>query len=205
LPVLAAAVALVAGGGTALAGDGTGASAGTRCDRIWAKLAEKRGVSVEQLKAQWRAKLIARVDAAVKAGRLTDARAAELKAGIAKSTGCLTGVKRANSAPKHTTKFHAGALLPSAVADYLGLSKEAIATELRKGSSLAAIATKQGKSVDGLKALFLKPLKTRLDEAVAKGRLKADWRDAALARFEKFVDTLVQRSFTFRFKPRGTS
>jgi hypothetical protein len=186
---------LVFGCGAALADDGTGNGVGTRCDRMWTKLAEKRGVTVEQLKAQWRAKAIARIDAAVTAGRLTEARATALKTRMASSTGCLSHAKRGD-AEKRVPKLHRGGFFfTSAITGYLGLSRDALTAELRKGTSLAAIAAEQGKSVDGLKALFLNPLKTRLDAAVAKGRLKAEWRDGMLARYQKMIDALVQRSF----------
>jgi hypothetical protein len=199
IAVLIAVGAMVVGGGAALAGDGSGTGSQTRCDRIWERLAEKRVVTVEQLKAQWRAKVIARIDAAVKAGRLSEARAAELRAKTAASTGCLSGDKRGDRDGKRPPKFHHGGFFfASAISGYLGLSKDALVAELRSGSSLAAIAAKQGKSVDGLKALFLNPLKARLDAAVAKGRLQPEWRDSAIVRYQKFIDALVQRSFKAR-------
>ena len=65
---LAGSALLLVGGGAALAAAG-GGDRGTRCDERLAKIAERRGVTVEQLQADVKARLLARIDAAEKAGR----------------------------------------------------------------------------------------------------------------------------------------
>jgi hypothetical protein len=197
--VLVAAACVLVGAGGAPAADGNG-SGTSRCERMWAKLAEKRGVTVEQLRAQWRAKAAERIDAAVAKGRLGAARAAELKARLAKLTGCPSGERRAHRTPKQ----HRGGFMASAIvrttSTFLGLSPAQLRAELLEGTTLATLAEKQGKSVSGLKALFLGPFTARLDAAVAKGRLKPEWRDRMVAGYTRFVDALVTRSFGARAK-----
>ena len=69
---LAGAVALFAGGASALAdAGGTGTQ---RCDQLLAKIAEKRGVSPDELRANLEARLLARIDGAENAGKISAGR-----------------------------------------------------------------------------------------------------------------------------------
>ena len=68
--VLAGAGALLVSGGAALASKSDGDRT-TRCQERLARIAERRGVTVEQLEADIKARLLARVDTALAAGRIT--------------------------------------------------------------------------------------------------------------------------------------
>jgi hypothetical protein len=108
------------------------------------------------------------------------------------------GAQRAGPRPGGAGKVgHRGGLL-KAVADYTGLTNQQLVTKLRAGQSLAQVAVAQGKTVAGLKQAILAPVKTRLNKLVTDKRITPAQRDQALARFEKRLDTLVNRSF----KPR---
>ena len=63
--VFAASATLLVGGGAALAAS-AGGDRGSMCEQRLAKIAENRGVSVEQLQADIKARLLARIDAAEK-------------------------------------------------------------------------------------------------------------------------------------------
>jgi hypothetical protein len=189
--VLAAAVAavvLAAGASSALAADRP-----SLVDQVAARL----GVTPEQLRSAFRATLVARVDAAVAAGRLTPEQGARLKDRIAKANGLGLGAvagKRKALGQKLGKQLSA----KGPVATYLGMTRAALVAELRKGQSLAQIATARGKSVDGLVTAMVAPLKARLAKAVENDRLTKQRADALLERITDHVERLVQRSWTPR-------
>jgi len=192
--VAAALAALVLGAGAngALAADRP-----TPTDEIAARL----GVSPEQLRAAARAALVARVNAAVAAGKLTSEQGARLKARIAKANGLGLGARRAFAEKR---RAFGDRLAKSAkrgpVAEYLGMTREALRAELRKGQSLAQIARARGRSVDGLVAAMVAPVKERLAKAVASKRLTQQRADALLEQITDRLERLVQRTFA----PRAT-
>ena len=187
LAALVGGTALLAGGGTALAAQGDGDRA-ARCQALMAKIAERRGVSVEQLQASIAARLTARVDAALAAGRISPERAARLKERISQGVLCKGAVVKVKLA-RH------GAL--RAAARYLGLTPAQLKAEL-PGMSLAALAAEQGKSVDGLKAAMLAPATARIARLVDAGRIPQARADLALERLAKLVDRLVAKTFPAR-------
>lgn len=174
---------LVVGGGVALAGNGSG-DRSARCEARLAKIAERRGVTVEQLKADIQARLLARVDAALAAGRITSERAAKLRQRIADASFC----------PGHRRHVVGIRALLSAAADYLDLSKAALRMQL-PGTSLATLAEKQGKSVEGLKAAMLAPAEERLEKAVEAKRVTQTQADERLEKLEQRVDRLIAKTF----------
>jgi hypothetical protein len=184
IAALVGGAALLAGGGTALAAQGDGDRA-ARCEARLAKIAEKRGISVEQLKANVTARLTARVDAALAAGKISPERAAKLKERISHGVLCKGAVVKVKLARHGAVR---------AAAKYLGLTGQELRAQL-PGTSLAALAEKQGKSVDGLKAAMTAPAKARLAKAVEAGRITQARADQALERLAKLVDRLVTKTF----------
>lgn len=191
LGALAGAAVLVAGGGTALAGQaGDGTKREARCDERLARIAERRGVSVAELEAQIRARMTERVEKALQAGRIDAARAARLKERISEANICHAGAKVAKAQ-------HAKGGVLRAAAAYLGLTKAELRAQL-PGTSLAALAQKQGKSVAGLESAMLAPAKAKLAKAVDAGRLPQARADRILERLEALVERLVQKTFPAR-------
>jgi len=196
--------ALLVGGGTALAAQSNGVQgnrAGSDGDRAahckarLAKIAEKRGVSVEQLEAAIKARLTARVDAALKAGRISPDLATKLKARIAQ--GELCKAPAASAKPAGNGLLGLGALELKAVTDYLDLSPVQLMTQL-PGTSLAALAEKQDKSVEGLEKAILAPAKAGLAKAVQSGHFSQARADQALERLQTIVARLVEFTFPAR-------
>ena len=188
IAAFAGTAALLVGGGTALAGQGDG-SRSARCQERLAKIAEHRGVSVAQLEAEIKARLLARVDAAEKAGRISSERAAKLRERIEEGSLCAGG--------RHF-KVRLGVRgMFRAAADFLGLTNAELRAQL-PGTSLSALAQKQGKSVDALKAAMLTPAKAKLAQAVESGRITQARADQALERLENLVERLVQKQFPAR-------
>lgn len=179
---LVGATTMLVGGSAALAGNGKGQE---RCEARLAKIAEKKGVSVDALKAGMQSKLLARIEAAVQAGKISPERAAALKQRVAEGNLCRVG---------HVRKHMAARGMMRAAAEFLGLSKEQLKAQL-PGTSLAALAQKQSKSVDALKAAMVAPAKERLAKAVANGKIAQAKADAALAKLEQQATKLAEKVF----------
>ncbi len=185
----AVAVAALAGGGAALAAGGLGSDEDQQA--IIDDAAKRLGVEPQALEEALEDALGARLDEAVKEGRLTEEQAAELKERLENGTLPLFGGR----GPGHHHGgfgFHGPELLDAA-ASYLGVTEAELRTELEGGKSLADVAKAEGKSVDGLEAALTNAVEKQLDDAVKAGRLTEAQRDEALDRFEEHVDDFVAR------------
>jgi len=185
LGAVAASAAVLVGGGAALAASGA-VDRGTRCEGRLARVAEKRGVSVEQLQGDMKTRLLARIDAAEKAGRISPERAALLRQRVSEGSLC--------AGRQHVRARIAVRGMVRAAADFLGLDREELRTQL-PGSSLAGLAEKQGKSASALEAAMIAPAKARLVTAVANGRITQAHADIALDRLEKVAERLAAKVF----------
>jgi len=81
-----------------------------------------------------------------------------------------------------------------AAAAYIGVSVKELRTQLKGGKSLGDVATAHGKSVSGLEAAILAGAKTRLDAAVAAGKLTAEQAAERLEKLQNRVHELVTRT-----------
>ena len=141
-----AALVAVLGGGAAVAA--TQLSPAEESDAIVADAAKQLGVSADKLDAALKQALENRVDAAVEAGTLTAAQAAELKERIAGRRG-PAGRGRAGPRPPH--RGHHGFVDFAAAADYLGVTEAKLrGASLEDGDTLAEIAKANGKTAAGL-------------------------------------------------------
>jgi hypothetical protein len=97
---------------------------------------------------------------------------AVLAAGGAFAAVSATGqgnLRRPSSAQRHAQRAHAKARDLAAAASYLGISKAALASELRAGKSLAQVASATaGKSVGGLIEAIEAAKKARLSAQAAR-------------------------------------
>ena len=191
--ILSAAAALLAVGMLAL-----GATSAPAADKpsVADDVAQRLGITTERLQAAFKASLTARVDAALAAGKLTPEQAAKLKERIAGAKGLGLGAKRGFAAKQQALLKGIGARAKSlgAAADYLGLTREELRTELQGGKSLAQVATAEGKTVDGLVSAILAPVKERLAKAVSAKRLTQQRADELLERLTNRVEKRVARS-----------
>ena len=176
---------LLIGGGTALAASGDG-DRSTRCEERLAKAAEKRGVSVEQLRADIQARLLARIDAAEKTGRISSERAAKLRERVAEANFC--------GARKHVHARFVTRGMVRAAAAFLGLDRAELKAQL-PGNSLAGLAEKQEKSTASLKAAMVAPAKARLAKAAADGKVTEARATMAAERLDKLADRLATKVF----------
>lgn len=185
---LLGAAAVLVGGGAALAGI-NGSKAST-CEARLARIAANRGIDAAQLRAQVQARLLARIDAAEQAGKISPERAARLRQRVDDGNICraLATHRRAHLAARGMVRAAAG---------FLGLDRQELRAQL-PGTSLGALAAKQGKSVQALENAMLAPAKARLTKAVADGKVTKEQAATALERLGKLADTLANRVFPAR-------
>ena len=79
----------------------------------------------------------------------------------------------------------------NAVASYLGVTKAELRTARENGTSLAQLATQQGKSVAGLKQAIYDAAKSDLDKAVAAGRITSAQETRMLSGLQSHLDDMV--------------
>jgi hypothetical protein len=178
-----ASIAAVAGGGAAVAATALG-SPEEESKAIVDDAAKQLGVTPAQLTAALKQALENRVDAAVAAGRLTQAQADALKADIEAGDVPLLGFGGGHEVHGHVFGL-------DAAATYLGLTQDELRTALESGKSLAQVAQDEGKSVDGLVDALVAAAKERLDADVAAGRLTDAQRQSMLADLQDRITELV--------------
>jgi hypothetical protein len=197
-------------------------------------VAKRLNVTPAQLNSAVKAAFLDRLDAAVKAGMLTQAQANRIKQRIEQSPnvplfpgppegrglgpdhdfgppgppgphGLLAprdlgpGRDFGPAGPPPPGMFGgpgpAGAHGPlAAAAQYLGVSDIQLMSELRSGRSLAQVAKARGKSVTGLEQAMIVSARTRLDRAVATGRLTKAQEQLLLSRLSARISRLVERA-----------
>ena len=185
----AGAALAVAGGGAALAqaNGSLGGDNGAESKAVVNDVAKQLGVDPTELTEALKQALANRVDAAVEAGRLTEAQGTELKARIQAGTFPLFG--RGGFGPGARVGHGFGHL--DAAATYLGVTEEALRTSLQSGKTLAQVAKDKGKSVDGLVTALVADATKKLDAAVAAGRLTKAQRDELVSGLEERTTVLV--------------
>jgi ribosomal protein S20 len=175
------------------AASSTAADSPSLADDVAARL----GIAPDKLRQAFRDAIAARIDAAVKAGKLTPEQGAKLKERLSKANGL--GLRlRGRLAMKHPGLVRGihRALRLGPVTNYLGVTPQELRSELRAGTSLAQIAIAHGKTVDGLVDAIVAPAKARLDRAVEKGQLTRQRADELLSRLTDAIEQAVRRTHT---------
>ena len=204
------AVAVVAGGGAALAATKPW-SPHEESQAVINDAAKQLGVTPTQLTDALEKALENRVDDAVSAGLLTKAQGDALKKQIESGVGVFPfgfGFRFGGPGEKpFGFGFHARFDKLSAAASYLGLSESALSSQLAQGKTLAQIAKQQGKSVDGLVGAMVKAADDKIDAAVKAGHLTKTQADDLKADLEKRITNLVNGDspfdHAFRFRAPG--
>jgi hypothetical protein len=194
----AAVVAVVAAGGAVAATQIL--SPKEQSEAVVDDAARQLGIEPSQLDAALKKALENRVDAAVAAGRLTKEQGEAIKARIASGEVPLFGFGRHHGRFGHRGPF--GAKLDAA-ASYLGVSEDALRSELRDGKSLAQVARDHGKSVDGLVEALVDRADKKLDAAVAAGRLTKAEKQEMLEGLRARITDLVNGRFPPPFERFG--
>jgi hypothetical protein len=144
-------------------------------------VAKRLNVTPAQLESAIKGAFLDRLNAAVKAGTLTQAQATQIEQRL-QQTGTIPffgpralggGLGRFFFAPRGPTlrmRLGKGGAL-AAAAGYLGLTRAQLMKDLASGQTFAQIAKAQGKSLQGLESAVLAAFRSRLDSAVAAGRI----------------------------------
>jgi hypothetical protein len=182
---IAVLVIAVAGAGAAIGATGTGTPQ-EESKAVIDATATDLGVSSASLTAALKKALIARVDAALAAGNLTGAQATDLKARINSGEVPLVGLGGGHRGGPGVGGIagtgHFGEL--EAAASYLGLTATELRTAQDGGKTLAAIATEQGKNVDGLVDAMVSAVTKNVNAAVTAGTVTDAQRDSILSGLE---------------------
>jgi hypothetical protein len=218
----AAGLALVAGAAGAAYAVSSGSS-GTR-QAFLNDVAGRLHVTPQQLKDAVAGAVADRLAADVKAGRLTQAQADEIKRRATEHGGLpflgppppgpggpgpppFGGPPRFGGPPPGAPGPIMAGL--DAAAKYLGLTDAQLQTRLRSGKSLAQVAATQNKPVDGLKSAIEAAVKKDLDQAVAGKRITKAQESDILSGLPGRLDQIVNHRpgdgprFGARFRRRG--
>ena len=201
-------LAAVAGvGGTALAA-GSGSPNSFLND-----FARRLGISPAKVQTAYQQALVDRLNAMVKSGRLTQAQAkaieARIKAGGANGLGGPFRGSLGERARRFGFEFRRPMLgrrdMLAAVATYLGVTESTLRSDLRSGTALAKVAAAgKGKSVTGLEAAMLAPVRAKLDKAVTAKSLTAGQETEMLSRTSQMIQAIVTNGFGMHGRRDGS-
>ena len=189
----AAALAL-GGAGAGIAATHFRSSPSEETKAVVSDAAKRLGVEPTALSSALKKALEDRVDAAVASGWISKAEGDDLKQRIESDEFPLFAGPLVF--PGFGLHFHHhGFPGLAAAASYLGLTHAQLDLKLQSGKSLAGIAQAEGKSVDGLVAALKDDVKSKLDGAVAAGRMSRSDEQRALADIEQRLRNFVQLKF----------
>ncbi len=159
-----------------------------------AAVAADNNVAVDKVVAAMVADANTRLDQAVAEGKLTkeqaDARRAKLTEHI---TNHVNRTRPAGDGQDR--KRHAGHKAGlGATATALGVTEEALRAELQAGKSIATIAGDKGIPVADVITALVAEANTRLDQAVAEGKLTKEQADARRAKLTEHITNHVNRT-----------
>jgi hypothetical protein len=149
-----------------------------------AQIATAQGKSPQGLIDALVAAAKVKLDAKVKAGKLSNAKEATTLATLRVQVGKLM-----------TKSFGANAKIPAvyrkAIIAYLQIDDQTLQRELKSGKTLAQIGVEHGKTAAGVTAAILVPIQEQLDAQVTAGKLTASDRDALFTQAQANVTKLV--------------
>jgi hypothetical protein len=197
----AAALAVAVGAGGAIAASGSSSTSG---NGFLARVAGHLGISTQKLQDATKAAAIDQVNADLKAGRITQPQADEMKARINSGDGVpFFGGPHRFGDFGHGELGHGPGDHLSGAAVYLGVTVPQLLQKLAGGKSLADVAKAQGKAVDGLKQAMIASAQASLDQAVKDGQLTKAQADRELSELKSRIDGIVNGTFRGPGRPEG--
>ncbi len=177
LLIVAAAVTVLGLAAVAIGGAVTSAQEGEGpIGSFLSKVADKLGVSEDELKVAIEEARNETIDEAVAEGRLTEEQAERLRDG---------------GFPFHRRLHRGGSHILGAAADVLEMEKDDLVAEVREGNSLADVAAAQGIGVDGFKAQFQAEVQADIDAKVADGTITQEQADRLSEGLADRIDNIV--------------
>ncbi len=184
LLMILAAVVVLAVGAVAVGGVATSAQEGDGpIGTLLGKVAEKLGVTEDELEAAFQEARDETIDEAVADGRLTEEQAARLRERVEEGGFPLRA--RFRGAGEHK------GYVIEAAAQVLGMSQEELKDELKDGNSLAEIVEAQDMTVDDFKAELLVEVQADIDAKVADGTITQEQADRLSEGLEERIDNIV--------------
>ena len=157
--------------------------------------AQRLDKSPEELTKALQDAAIARIDAAVKEGRLTQAQADEMKQRVKQGDGLgFLGGRGGPGGPGHHHGGPGRGAGLEAAAKYLGLSAAELHERHEDGKSLADVAKERNKSVEGLKDAMEKAIRADIADAVKDKRLTQEQADQILEDLPERLDDKIERT-----------
>lgn len=159
-----------------------------RSGKSLAQVATSKNKSVDGLETALFNALKAKVDKAVAAGKLSATRAQKL---VAAAPAVIHRLVTQTPPKVRPAKANVRGGFLKVAADYLGLDRKALVAELRSGKSLAQVATSKNTSVAGLQTALFNAFKAKVDAAVASGKLNATLAQRLLERAPALIERVV--------------
>jgi polyhydroxyalkanoate synthesis regulator phasin len=151
-------------------------------------LAQKLGITAQQLQTAQKATLDQLIDEAVAAGRLTPDQAAKLKS---RDLNGKPGLHLGQL--KGRVKTAVGDVLDAA-AKTIGISKDDLKSNLKQGKSLTQIAADHKVSRDQLKSGITTEIQGQIQAGVASGKLTQQQADKLSAGLSSHLDKIIDRT-----------
>ncbi len=190
LLIVFAALAALGLGAIAIGGAVTSAQEGDGpVGTFLSKVAERLGVSEDELKTAIQDTRVEMIDEAVAEGRLTEEQGERLKE-RADEGGFLFPPRHGEGRFRGHCQRAARLILETS-AEVLDMPKDELTQQLKDGNSLAEVAEAQGMSVDDFKAGLLDEVKAKLDALVDEEKLTEDQADRIFQAFEDHIDRIV--------------
>ena len=181
------AVAALAVGLVAVAGAGAQEGpAGGRVGDFVTRLADRLGISEDELTAAVKDVEIDMVNQAVEDGRLTEQQGADMIDKIENGPVHFPGNGRPGPRP-----CRAQAFVVEAAAEVLDLENDELKAKLEEGMSLAEIAEEQGMTVEDFTAALTAEVEADLQAKVDAGDITQEQMDRLLEGFTSHVDNIV--------------
>jgi hypothetical protein len=155
-------------------------------------------VTPKQLSAALEGAYVDQVQAAVAAGKLTQAQANAIKRRLQQRGTVPLGAWRSlgrlrTGWPPAGSRFSRSAVLVAAACTYLGVSQAQLGEELSSGRSLAQIAQARGKSAVGLKDAMIAAERSRLAKLVASNSITGAQERHILTSLPARLDSVIYR------------
>jgi hypothetical protein len=147
-------------------------------------LAAKLGKTPAEVESALKGVQHDRVGEALRAGKITQQQADQMNQKIDQGTALPIG--------HYAQHGRHGEWM--ALAQFLGVTPQDLATELRSGKSLAQVAADHGKSRDDLKMFLTNHAKAELDQAVKDGKLTQDQANQHLQAMNSGLDAAIDRT-----------
>ena len=192
IAVGAAALALFALfiGGAALAQSGTSSTVTDLREAFLNRLAQNLGIGRDALDSAIQQSAEQTIDEAVTSGKLTQEQGAILKQRIQEGKGVFFFGGRWGG----KLGLPGCRLSLDTVASTLGITTDELRSEIASGKTLSQVITEHGKTVDDVVNALVAEAKTKLDQAVADGRLTQEQANQILSTLPDRLKQMIQRN-----------